>query len=113
LTVESGKLAQLERLNKTAGLRRLLHEPPGHVASLGFVTARCPNEEALREARPRVEVELAPGERTGFTVVGVLPRGAALVHVTQHDGRRIVGGLSAAVVSRAVEAAKESREREQ
>ncbi|WP_038713826.1 hypothetical protein [Burkholderia sp. lig30] len=72
----------------------------GQLRGHGFLRATCPDPSQYATA-PRVieDVRVAPFTCTGFTLVGTLEAGSALLHVTQHARDRIVGGLSVLVVS--------------
>jgi hypothetical protein len=74
----------------------------GEVAlKLGFVDEVCPHPRSIDHAKPILEdVRLAPFACTGFTLVGVLETGEALIHISQRIGDKIVGGLSVLVLSK-------------
>jgi hypothetical protein len=72
----------------------------GEVAKLGFVQAPCPQPSDFEHARPVLEeVRLEPYSCTGFTLVGIVEKGDALIHLTQRLGDKIVGGLSILVLT--------------
>lgn len=72
----------------------------GRVGRLGFVHPPCPHPRDFDHPRPVLEdIRLEPHACTGFTLVGVVEEGDALIHVTQRLGDRIVGGLSVLVLS--------------
>lgn len=71
-----------------------------HVPRLGFVSELCPDPRSIERAKNVLEdVRLASFTCTGFTLVGVLDHGEALIHVTQRLGERTVGGLSVLALS--------------
>ena len=72
----------------------------GQVGKLGFVQVPCPHPSDFDHARPVLEdIRLEPYACTGFTLVGVVEKGDALIHVTQRIGDKIVGGLSILVLA--------------
>jgi hypothetical protein len=86
---------QLERLVPLLGRDFKLPGKRGRLQRLGFVQELCPDARAIEGATPRVEkLQLASGERTGYSLVGVLEGGSALVHVIQEVDGNVVGGLS-------------------
>lgn len=73
----------------------------GSIQKLGFVESPCPDADALTRAVPQIEhLKLGPSECSGYSVVGELEGGAALVHVIQKREDRAVGGLSVIILHR-------------
>jgi hypothetical protein len=82
------------------GAAQASKRPAEGALKLGFVGEVCPDPRSIDHAKPVLEeVRLAPFACTGFTLVGALERGEALIHVTQRIGDRMVGGLSVLVLS--------------
>jgi hypothetical protein len=80
--------------------RRASREAAHSALKLGFVHEVCPHPRDFDRMRPILEdVRLAPFACTGFTLVGVLEEGEALIHVSQRIHEKIVGGLSVLVLS--------------
>jgi hypothetical protein len=74
-------------------------ENASHLRELGFVQVPCPDPRDVEHARPVLEdIHLEPYACTGFTLVGAVEKGDALIHVTQRLGEKIVGGLSILVL---------------
>ena len=79
---------------------RKANEKPGKVQSLGLVASAQPDPSELKTAKPVLErVKVGPRSCRGFSLVGSLDAGTALIHVTQTIDERIVGGLSVLVLS--------------
>lgn len=75
-------------------------ENAAQVGKLGFVHMPCPHPRDFDHARPVLEdILLESHACTGFTLVGVVEKGDALIHVTQRLGEQIVGGLSILVLA--------------
>jgi hypothetical protein len=64
------------------------------------VASAQPDPSELKTAKPVLErVKIGPHSCRGFSLVGSLDAGTALIHVTQTIDERIVGGLSVLVLS--------------
>jgi hypothetical protein len=73
----------------------------GTVHELGFVKSPCPDMHALEGVvHPPLRHKLEPNGCTGYSLVGKLEGGAALVHITQAVEDHRIGGLSLLVVRR-------------
>ena len=69
------------------------------ISNLGFVLPGCPTTEDLKSATPTMHVQLPPRGQAGYTLVGHLGSGGALVHVTQeNEAKETLGGLSVLVL---------------
>jgi len=67
----------------------------GTLQEHGFLRTTCPDPAEYGHAKPVLEeITLAPFACTGFTLVGTLVGGPALVHVTQQIKDRVTGGLT-------------------
>ena len=96
---EQGKLGQLERLKGLLGRDFKLPDAEGRVGRLGFVRPPCPDPREVEGAVKVIEgLKLGPRGRAGFTLIGEVEGGAALVHVTQEADGREVGGLAVLVL---------------
>lgn len=96
---EPGEVEQVKPLVPTLG-RDFRLPPQGKLAEFGFVEATCPEPESIAQARPEApKFELQPGGRTGFSLVGRIEGGGALIHVSQEADGQIVGGLSVLAIS--------------
>jgi hypothetical protein len=101
-TIEAvqGKLGQIEPLIPYLGRDFKLPKKEGRVKDLGFVRKPCPNTDDWKKAEHGViKLTLEPNERMGWTLVGTLEDGAAVVHVIQKNDDRDVGGLSILILS--------------
>jgi hypothetical protein len=77
-----------------------LPEKIARIRQLGFVYTPYPKEKEIEAAKPKLETpKLEPYQQTGYTLVGRVEDGAALVHVTQHTENRMVGGLAVLILS--------------
>jgi len=79
---------------------------PGEIAHAGFMAQPCPDTQAPGDTPKDVQTQLAPGTRTGLSVVGQLKGDFALLHVEQWALNRgekpvLVGGLSVLVMDAA------------
>jgi hypothetical protein len=100
-----GNLKEVRELVATLNPKLELPREDGTVQGLGFVTAACPTPEQQKTARPSLDgIEIGPFQRQGFTLVGRLEKGAALVHIEQQVDKQLVGGLSVLVVPAGKEA---------
>jgi len=95
IAAHQAPIADVERL-LTGSLRKAAAEAPAkEVTGLGFLPSPCPEPHEDRGAKAALKgVELEPFASTGFSLVGNLKGGAALIHVTQSIEDRVVGGLS-------------------
>lgn len=71
----------------------------GEFAALGLSTQRVRHEDEDAEGLTELEIELAPGERRGLTLMGHLRGRAAAVDVVHTLAERELGGLTALVLS--------------
>lgn len=77
---------------------RIVHA--GKLRKHGFLRIPCPEPKEYENAHPLLDgIKLTPFSCSGFTLVGSSEGGITLVHVTQHVGDRIVGGLSVLIIS--------------
>ena len=98
LSIQEGKLDELKPLLATLGPTFKPPERQGRLGRLGFVRDACPAPDDLKDQQPRIDkLELRPGERAGFSLVGQLEGPGALVHVLQQADEQTVGGLSVLV----------------
>ena len=101
IQVNEGKLDELKPLVARYGhlLQKL---EPGKIANwhLSDRTCVCGEPTAKGQSHDRTAIKVAPGGRTGLTLVGEITGDAALVHIRQFDERREVGGLSILVINR-------------
>jgi hypothetical protein len=82
------------------GAAHAAKHPAEGALKLGFVREVCPDPRSIDHVKPgHEEVKLAPFTCTGFTLVGILEKGEALIHVTQRLGDKLIGGLSVLVLS--------------
>ena len=71
----------------------------GTIRDLGFIESPCPDMSAIGTGIPKVrELKLGPYGCSGYSVVGKLDSGAALLHVSQTVESRRIGGLSVLVL---------------
>ncbi len=98
ISVQHGKVEEAKPLMSTLGTRNKAPEHEGKLGEIGFVHAACPSADTLNGQLPHSEkMTLRPGERAGLSLVGRVEGGGALLHVVQHDGNNLVGGLSVLV----------------
>jgi hypothetical protein len=92
--------ARASRKGATPARKESGGENGAHVGKLGFVHMPCPDPRDFDHARPVLEdILLESHACTGFTLVGAVEKGDALIHVTQRLGEQIVGGLSILVLA--------------
>jgi hypothetical protein len=107
-----GRVENVKRLLPLLGRDVVLPQNEAKVTRLGFVPSPCPTPEEMERAVPQIkELRVKPGGRVGYSLVGTLDEGAALVHVEQRYNERLVGGLSLLLI-RAPEAAKRNSTKE-
>ena len=98
--VQQADHEQLEAVVKLFG-NRLRIPARGTIQELGFVESPCPDMHDLRGVVPQIpQLKLGPYGCAGYSVVGKLEAGAALIHVTQTIESRRVGGLSVLILHR-------------
>ena len=99
VVAQQAPLSQIERfLPGVPGGEALLHRP-SKVAHLGIVASAHPDSRKIEAAHPRLQaVKIPRGGHHNITLCGTLAEGAALIHVTQHHGDRMVGGVSVLVI---------------
>lgn len=99
IAVKEGSLAELEPLIPLLGKDFQLPREKGHIHKLGFVKTPCPDRGDFDKAIPCVEgLKLASNEQSGYSLVGSVDQGAALVHIVQQVEGRIIGGLSLLII---------------
>lgn len=99
LGVRVGKLGEVEKLLPLLGRSTGEVQKSGRVGRLGFVHSPSVDAATLKAAVPKIErMVVGPHERVGCTLVGETLGGAALVHVVQQEGERIIGGLAVLVL---------------
>lgn len=77
------------------------HLTRGIIRGLGFVESPCPDMHDLQGAVPQItQLKLGSYGCTGYSVVGELASGAALVLVTQTMENRQVGGLGVLILNK-------------
>ncbi|QND31719.1 hypothetical protein HB772_04975 [Sinorhizobium meliloti] len=99
--IETGNAAELKPLLPTLGPKFELPDLAGRLAGARFVEDRCADPEALakgHEAEPGLAAPVPARRRINRTLVGRLEGGAALLHLVQREGERVVGGLSLVVL---------------
>ena len=100
VAVEMGRLEEVREHIKYLQPDLKLPRRDGWVTKVGFVRSLCPHEDELEQAPLVVDnVEVGPGGRTGFSVVGKLDGEAALIHVKQSADKQLIGGLSILILS--------------
>lgn len=87
-------------------LQKLLQaNKAGAVHDTGFIKEACPDPENI-DPQDKMEVAVAPGQRTGLSVVGRLEGAFALLHVEQYvvnqNRKAVHGGLSILILNTAV-----------
>lgn len=101
IVARQDKLARIGPLQPHFGSKFKLPDREGKIGRLGFVDTPCPGDDALKDAVDAVDdVEIGPGRRVGFTLIGEVEGGAALVHVEQLADDVAVGGLSVLVLEK-------------
>lgn len=100
LKAHQDKLGQIEPLTRHFGRHFKIPYEEGKVGKFGFVHAPCPDEDALKDAVPVVDVEVGPSRRVGLSLIGMVEGGALLIHIEQLLDNRIVGGLSVIVLQK-------------
>ena len=99
IAAHQGLLSDIEPFLKGLPGNLTANEEPGKVEKLGFVTSACPDLSEYDTAKTVLDqTKLAPFAGTGFSLVGTLEAGAALIHVTQTFDDQIVGGLSVLIL---------------
>lgn len=94
-----GRLEELKPFTKHLKLK-LPAQAEGGIGHAGFVTHTCPDEQAIKEAKPVFERFPVKGNTcSGLSFVGQLKGEAALVHIIQEVDGKEVGGLSILVLS--------------
>lgn len=100
VTARPAPLAEAERFLTALHGKAAQAAHAGKLEHLGFLSTPCPDHTEHATARPSLEeIRLAPFSCTGFTLVGQLAAGTALIHVVQRSGDRVVGGLSILVIA--------------
>lgn len=97
-----GNVEQIRPLVPTLGPHFKLPSQ-GEVQRLGFVNDPCPGQDALDHSIPEIKLELGGGQRSGFTLVGSIEDGGALIHVEMTAVDQVVGGLSVLAVAASAE----------
>lgn len=100
LRVLEGKLASLRPLAEHLKEIAPFLSQEGGFGEAGLLAKPCPSEADLKYAKPRLEgVEVDAHGRVGLSVAGRVKGPAALLHIEQRDGEKLVGGLSVLVIN--------------
>jgi len=100
VSAQQASSEQLESVVRLFG-QRLDIPAGGTTHELGFVASPCPDMHGLKGVVPQItQLSLGPYGHTGYSLVGRLEGGAALIHITQTKEHRQVGGLSVLILHR-------------
>lgn len=92
-------LNRIRTLVKYFGPDFKLIKNQGKAVNLGFTTSPCPNKNEIKDAKRIIEeLKIEPNKRKGFTLIGSIKGGAALIHVEQRVDNNTIGGLSLLVL---------------
>ena len=76
-----------------------LSRESGSIKKLGFVDHPCPTADDLkRKHSADIALEISGHGKTRRSLIGQLSGGAALIHVKQYHGERLIGGQSVLVL---------------
>lgn len=100
IAAQQGALSDIEAfLPGMPGGESILRKP-GQVKGLGIIESAQPDPAQLDAATDVLSsVTIGPRSCRPFTLVGSLPEGNALIHVTESLGEEVVGGLSVLVLA--------------
>ncbi len=93
------KIETVKNLLPLLGRKFKLPDKSGKLTRLGFVSVPCPDQKESERATPSIKnLKVKPNGRVGYTLVGTIDAGAALVNIEQFENERVVGGLSLLVI---------------
>ena len=92
IRVRSAPLAELQATARHLGIQPPKHE--GKLAEFAYFHEPCPRHEGHLANHHETRIKVAPGGRTGLSIVGRIAGEAALLYIEQLHGGSVVGGLS-------------------
>lgn len=99
INATQGRIENIRNLLPLLGRNFKLPAKQGKVTRLGLVSAVCPDLEDGGQRSPKIKsLKVKPHGRAGYTLVGNLDGGAALIQVEQLEQERVVGGLSLLII---------------